>query len=103
MESAGRSAVDGYRDRLASCEPASDHSITTGFQYSHTRAAPGYTPRALTYASQDSIDRVVMSVLGEELIRDPIRGHDQAIQASSRVTMTGHHFHKVRNCKGHRQ
>ena len=29
-----------------------------------------------------------MSVLGEELTRDPTRGHDQAMQASSRMTMT---------------
>ena len=29
-----------------------------------------------------------MSVLSEELIRDPTRGHDQAMQASSRVMAT---------------
>ena len=51
-----------------------------------TPELPGYTPRALTYASQDSVDCGAMSVLGEELTRAPTRGHDQATQASSRVT-----------------
>ena len=53
-----------------------------------TPKPPGYTPRALTYASQDSIDHEAMSVLSEELIRDPSRGYDQATQASSRVMTT---------------
>ena len=42
MESAGKSAADRFRDCLASYEPASDHSITTGFPYRHTRAARVY-------------------------------------------------------------
>ena len=29
-----------------------------------------------------------MAVLGEELVRDPTRGHDMTMQASSRVTVT---------------
>ena len=55
--------------------------------------------------SQDSIDRGVMSVLGEELVRDPTRGHDQVTQASSRVTTTdtvSTRFVTVRGTGNHR-
>ena len=41
----------------------------------------GHTPKALTYASQSSIDRGVMSVLREELIREPPSAKDEAMQA----------------------
>ena len=53
-----------------------------------TAEPPGYTPRALTYASQDSINHGAMAVLSEELTRDPTRAHDQAMQASSHAMAT---------------
>ena len=52
-----------------------------------TAKPPGYTPRALTYASQDSIDRGAMAILGEELTRDPTRAYDQVMQVSGHVMM----------------
>ena len=87
MESAGRSAADGIGIALHLVSLLPTIPLQPAFN-TVTPEPPGYTPRALTYTSQDSIDRGAMSVLGEELIRDPTRGHDQAIQASSRVTMT---------------
>ena len=87
MESAGKSAVDslGIALHLVSMLPTIPLQLAFN---TITPEPPGYTPRALTYASQDSIDRGAMSVLGEELIRDPTRGHDQAMQASSHAMVT---------------
>ena len=87
MESAGRSAADGIGIALHLVSLLPTIPLQPAFN-TVTPEPPGYTPRALTYASQDSIDHGAMPVLGEELIRDPTRGHDQAIQASSRMTMT---------------
>ena len=87
MESAGKSAADGIGIALHLVSLLPTIPLQPAFN-TVTPEPPGYTPRALTYASQDSIDHGAMSVLGEELIRDPTRGHDQAMQASSRVTMT---------------
>ena len=87
MESAGRSAADGIEIALHLVSLLLTIPLQPAFN-TVTPEPPGNTPRALTYASQDSIDRGAMSVLSEELTRDPTRGHDQAIQASSRMTMT---------------
>ena len=87
MESTGRSATDGIGITLHLVGLLPTIPLQLAFN-TITPEPPGYTPRALTYASQDSIDRGAMSVLGEELTRDPTRGHDQAAQASSRVTTT---------------
>ena len=87
MESAGRSAADGIGIALHLMGLLPTIPLQLAFN-TITPELPGYTPRALTYASQDSVDRGAMSVLGEELIRAPTRGHDQATQASSRVTTT---------------
>ena len=87
MESAGKSAADGLGIALHLVSLLPTIPLQPAFN-TVTPKPPGYTPRALTYASQDSIDRGAMSVLIEELIRDPTRGHDQAMQASSHVTMT---------------
>ena len=46
-----------------------------------------HTPKALTYASQSSIDRGAMSVLGEELIREPPSAKDEVMQAIWHVTV----------------
>ena len=86
-ESAGKSAEDGLGITLHLVSLLPTISLQPAFN-TVTPEPPGYTPRALTYASQDSIDRGAMSVLGEELIRDPTRGRDQAMQASSHVTAT---------------
>ena len=88
MEGTGKSAVDGLGIALHLVSLLPTIPLQPAFN-TVTPELPGYTPRALTYASQDSIDHGAMSVLSEELIRDPTRGHDQAMQASSRVTVTG--------------
>ena len=87
MESAGKSAADSLGIALHLVSMLPTIPIQPAFN-TITPEPPGYTPRALTYASQDSIDRGAMSVLGEELIRDPTSEHDQAMQASSRVMAT---------------
>ena len=87
MESAGKSAVDGLGITLHLVSMLPTIPLKPAFN-TVTPEPPGYTPRALTYASQDSIDCGAMSVLSEELIRDPTRGHDQAMQASSHVMAT---------------
>ena len=87
MESTGRSAVDGIGIALHLMGLLPTIPLQLAFN-TITPEPPGYTPRALTYASQDSIDRGAMSVLSEELTRDPTRGHDQATQASSCVMTT---------------
>ena len=87
MESAGRSAADGIGIALHLVGLLPTIPLQLAFN-TITPELPGYTPRTLTYASQDSVDRGAMSVLGEELTRAPTRGHDQVTQASSRVTTT---------------
>ena len=87
MGSAGRSAADGIGIALHLMGLLLTIPLQLAFN-TITPELPGYTPRALTYASQDSVDRGAMSVLGEELTRAPTRGHDQATRASSRVMTT---------------
>ena len=87
MENTGRSAVDGIGIALHLVGLLLTIPLQLAFN-TITPEPPGYTPRAFTYTSQDSIDRGAMSVLGEELIRDPTRGRNQATQASSHVTTT---------------
>ena len=87
MESAGRSAVDGVGIAMHLVSLLPTIPLQPAFN-TVTPKLPGYTPRALTYASQDSIDCGAMSVLSEELVRDPTRGHDQVMQASSHVMAT---------------
>ena len=87
MESAGRSAAEGIGIALHLVGLLLTIPLQLAFN-TITPKLPGYTPRALTYASQDSVDRGVMSVLGEELIRAPTRGHNQATQASSHMMTT---------------
>ena len=84
MENTGRSATDGIGIALHLVGLLPTIPLQMAFN-TITPEPPGYTPRALTYASQDSIDRGAMSVLSEELTRDPTRGRDQATQASSCV------------------
>ena len=87
MESAGKSAADGLGIALHLVSMLPTIPLEPAFN-TVTAQPPGYTPGALTYASQDSIDCGAMAVLGEELIRDPTRGHDKAMQASSRAMAT---------------
>ena len=87
MESAGKSAVDGLGIALHLVDILPTIPLQPAFN-TVTAEPPGYTPRALTYASQDSIDRGAMAVLGEELIRDPTRANDQAMQAVRCATVT---------------
>ena len=80
MESAGKSAVDGLGValHLVNMLPTIPLQLT----FNTVTAGPlGHTPKALTYASQSSIDRGAMSVLREELIREPPSAKDEAMQA----------------------
>ena len=86
MGSAGRSATDGIGIALHLVGLLQTIPIQLAFN-TITPELPGHTPRALTYASQGSVDHGAMSVLGEELTMAPTR-HDQAAQASSHVTTT---------------
>ena len=83
MGSAGRSAADGIGIALHLVGLLPTIPIQLAFN-TITPELPGYTPRALTYASQDSVDCGAMSVLGKELTIAPTR-HNQASQASSHV------------------
>ena len=88
MESAGKSAEDGLGIALHLVSMLPTIPILPAFN-TVTPEPPRYTPRALTYASQDSIDCGVMAVLSEELTRDPTRAHDQAMQTSARAMAAG--------------
>ena len=100
MDSAGRSATDGMGIALYLVGLLPTIPLRLAFN-TITPELPGYTPRALTYASQDSVDCGAMSVLGEELLRAPTRGHDQANSGKQSRDDNGHRFHKVRDYKGH--
>ena len=102
MESAGKSTADGLGITLHLVSMLPTIPLEPAFN-TITAQPPGYTPRALTYASQDSIDRGAMAVLGEELTRDPTRAHDQVMQASGRSDGDRHHFHQVCDCTRHRR
>ena len=74
MESAGKLAVAdslGVALHLVSMLPTIPLQLTFN---TVTAGLLGHTPKALTYASQSSIDRGAMSVLREELIREPPSG-----------------------------
>ena len=88
MESAGKSTVDSLGIALHLVSMLPTIPLQPAFN-TVTAEPPGYTPRALTYASQDSIDHGAMAVLGEELTKDPTRAHDQAMQASGHAMVTG--------------
>ena len=87
MESAGQSTADGLGIALHLVSMLLTIPLRPAFN-TITAESPRYTPRALTYASQDSINHGVMAILSEELTRDPTRAHDQAMQASSHTTAT---------------
>ena len=87
MESAGKLAGDSLGIALHLVTMLLTIPLQPAFN-AVTAEPPGYTPRSLTYTSQDSIDCGAMGVLGEELTRDPIREHDQVMQASGHMTAT---------------
>ena len=99
MESAGKSAADGLGVALHLV----DMLPTIPLQLTFNTVTPGplgHTPEALTYASQHSIDRGAMTVLSEELIREPPSAKDKAMQAVWHVTANRYWFHKDRNHRG---
>ena len=98
MGSTGRSAADGIGIALHLVGLLPTIPIQLAFN-TITPELPGYTPRALTYASQDSVDRGAMSVLGEELTIAPTR-HDQASQASGRAMTTDTAFTRFITVRG---
>ena len=98
MESAGKSTADGLGIALHLVGMLL--TIPLQLTFNTVTAGPlGHTPKALTYASQCSINHGAMTVLGEELIREPISAKDEAMQTvwhvtvidtgSTRVTTTG--------------
>ena len=87
MERAGKSAADSLGIALHLVSMLLTIPLELAFN-TVTAQPPGYTPGALTYASQDSIDLGAMAILGEELVRDPTRGQDMTMQASSPATAT---------------
>ena len=85
MESAGKSVVDGLGVALHLVNMLP--TIPLHLSFNTVTAGPlGHTPKALTYTSQNSIDRGAMSVLGEELIREPTSAKIEAMQAVWHVT-----------------
>ena len=87
MESAGESVVDGLGIalHLVGMLPTIPLQLT----FNTVTARPlRHTPEALTYASQCSIDCGAMTVLGEELIREPPSAKDKAMQAIWCVMVT---------------
>ena len=102
MESAGRSTVDGLG--IALHLVAMLLTIPLQLTFKTVTARPlGHTPEALTYTSQRSIDRGAMTVLSEELMREPPSAKDKAMQAVWHATVTRYQFYKGRNCRGHRR
>ena len=80
MESAGKLAVDGLVVALHLVDMLS--TIPLQLTFNMVTAGPlGHTPKVLTYTSLGSIDHGVMSVLREELIREPPSAKDEAMQA----------------------
>ena len=97
MESAGKSAADslGIALHLVDMLPTIPLQLT----FNTVTAGPlGHTPKALTYASQCGIDRGAITVIGEELIREPPSAKDEAMQAIWCVMATRHRFYKDHNC-----
>ena len=87
MESAGKSTADGLGIALHLVDMLP--TIPLQLTFNTVTAGPlGHTPEALTYASQCSIDCGAMTVLGEELIREPPSAKDEAMQAVWRVMAT---------------
>ena len=87
MESAGKSTADGLGVALHLVDMLP--TIPLQLTFNTVTAGPlGHTPKALTYASQRSIDCGAMTVLGEELIREPLSAKDEVMQAIWCVTAT---------------
>ena len=98
MESAGKSVADSLRVALHLVDMLP--TIPLQLTFNTVTAGPlGHTPEALTYASQCSINCGAMTVLSEELIREPPSAKVEAMQAiwhtmaidtgSTRIATTG--------------
>ena len=87
MESAGKSTADGLGIALHLVDMLLTIPLKLAFN-TVTAEPPEHTPKALTYASQRSIDRAVMAILGEELTREPTSAKDQVMQAIWHATVT---------------
>ena len=85
MESAGKSAVDGLGvalhlvDMLLSIPPQLTFNTVTA-------ELPGFTPKALTYASLLSINQGAMTVLGKEILKGARDAEEKVMQATWHVT-----------------
>ena len=87
MESAGKSTVDGLGVALHLVDMLP--TIPLQLTFNTVTAGPlRPTPKALTYASQCSINHGVMAVLGKELVREPPSAKDEAMQAVWHATVT---------------
>ena len=99
VESAGKSMVDGLGVALLLVNMLP--SIPLHLTFNTVAAGPlGHTPKAFTYASQSSINRGVMSVLREELLRKPSSAKDEAMQAIWHVTVTDTDSIRIANIRG---
>ena len=90
MERAGKSVADSLGIALHLV----DMLLTIPLQLTSIQSQPGCSgilPRHLTYTSQHSIDHGVMTILGEELKREPPSAKDKAMQDvwHAMVTDTG--------------
>ena len=99
MESAGKSTVDGLGVALHLVGMLPTIPLQLTFN-TVTAGLLGHTPKALMYASQSSIDCGAMSVLGEELIREPLSAKDKAMQAIWQFDGSRYRFSQGCNCEG---
>ena len=68
MESVGKSVADGLGIALHLVDMLPTIPLQLTFN-TVTAGLPGYTPKALTYASPLSTNRGAMTVLGEEILK----------------------------------
>ena len=101
MESAGKSVADSLEIALHLVDMLP--TIPLQLTFNTVTAGPlGHTPEALTYASQRSIDHGVMTVLGEELMRESPSAKDEVMQDVRCVMATDTGSIKIATVGGHR-
>ena len=93
MESAGKSVVDSLEIALCLVDMLPSIPLQLTFN-TVTAELPGFTPKALTYASPLNTDKGVMTVLGKEILKGAHGPEEKVKQATWRVTATD------RFCKG---
>ena len=87
MESAGKSMADGLEIALHLVDMLPSIPLQLTFN-TVTAGLPGFTPKALTYASPLSTDQGAMTVLGEEILKGACGAEEKVMQATWHVTAT---------------